>query len=154
MDQHFYSYIAHAEYEKAASLFCQTDRTQIKDALMMIAYETESIAVVGFALYLFGHTGDYFWYDCIISLLLNPLCHIEGAYSLAFRYAKTVLAHERNADNLLQVLFFNSIPEKLLSDADALRIAEEIIALCPDHPTAGIITDRLSRTKPDKPHAP
>lgn len=143
MEQRFLECMKNAEFEEAARLLNKANNVQIKETLLTIAYKSESIVVVGFSSYMFYISNDYFWYDCIISLLLNPLCFLEGAYSLAYHYAKLVLEHERSEENLVQVLFFNGIPEKLLTDADAIKIAKEVIALNPNNEVARSVLIKL-----------
>ena len=136
MEQELFNYLQNAEFEKAANFLRQVNNVKIKEMLLTIAHESESIVCIGFSSYMFQISNNYFWYDCIISLLLNPLCFIEGAYSLAYHYSKEALKHERSEDNLVQMLFFNEIPEKLLADAEALSIAKEVIALNPNNEVA------------------
>ena len=136
MEQELFNYLQNAEFEKAANFLRQVNNVKIKEMLLTIAYESESIVCIGFSSYMFQISNNYFWYDCIVSLLLNPLCFIEGSYSLAYHYSKETLKHERSEDNLVQMLFFNEIPEKLLADAEALSIAKEVIALNPNNEVA------------------
>ncbi len=136
MEKKIFEYLTKAEFEKAEELLSGLTKAQIKDILRSIACETDSIVVVGFVLYLYERAQDDFWYDCAVSLLLSPFCYIDGAYSLAFRYAGIVLSHERSEENLVQMLFFHEIPEKLLTDEEARKIAEEIIAVNPENEAA------------------
>ena len=136
MEQQFLEHLNNAEFAKAETLLNKTNLPQIKDTLLTFSCESESIIGLGFAMYMFNKSDDYFWCDCIIMLLLNPLCFIEGAYQLAYHHAKLMLDHNRSEENLVQILFFNEIPEKLLSKDDAIKIAEEIISLNPKNETA------------------
>lgn len=144
MEQQIFQLLVHAEYEQAAALLQGCDSAQIRDILLQIACDKDSMAVIGFAQHLFTVTGDYFWYDCMITLLAGPLCFVEGAYALAYRCARLVLAHERSEENLVQLLFFNDIPERLLPDPAARAIAQEVLSVNPEHPVAARILQRLN----------
>lgn len=146
MKQQFLEYLNNAEFAKAETLLGKSIQPKIKDILLTYSCESESIIGFGFALYMFDKTNDYFWCDCIISLLLNPLCFIEGAYQLAYHYAKLMLSHNRSEENLVQILFFNEIPEKLLAKANAIKIAEEVISLNPNNETARNALNKLKQS--------
>lgn len=143
MEKRILACLMHAEYEEAAEILKKESKDRIRDILLTIAYESESIAVIGFSAYMFETAHDFFWCECIITLLVNPLCHIEGAYALAFHYAKLLAAHERSEENLELLLFFHCLPEKPLTDSDAVRIAEEIIALHPENKAANEVLLKL-----------
>ncbi|HDR8424421.1 TPA: hypothetical protein QC296_005863, partial [Bacillus cereus] len=70
-------------------------------------------------------------HDLAFDLLVNPLCHIEGAYHSALYHAKksVELTKEENVDSLLQLLFLHSVPNKLISDTKAIEICNKILEL-------------------------
>ena len=103
---------------------------------MNIAYETESINVYGFIVYMIRSEGNKEWIKLAIDILLNPLCFIEGAYSLALFHVRELLKIDRNVENLERILFFYNIPEKLVDDIEAYQIAEEILAIDADNVVA------------------
>ena len=76
-------------------------------------------------------TGKTFWTELAIEIMLNPLCHIEGAYSVALFHTRELLAKERNVKNLEMMIFFYHLPEKLVNDKEAKGIAKEILRIEP-----------------------
>ena len=103
---------------------------------MGLAYEMASMAVVDFAQFMWRETKEMSWLDVIVELLLNPLCHIEGAYSMAVFYAKELLKRCHTVENLEQMLFFSELPEEVLSEAEARNIARQILAQDPENEKA------------------
>lgn len=144
MKNKFISLVEIGEYEKAADLLIGMENAKIRDTLILITLNTESLSVLGFAIYMSNRTQSEFWYDIVIALLLTPLCHLEGAYSFAFFYAKEELRLDRSEENLTQLLFFNEIPEKLLPNTEALEIAKEILSMNPDNTVAKDIIKRIT----------
>ncbi len=57
-------------------------------------------------------THKEFWNDIMIVLLVHVFNDMEGAYSLAYRYAKKNVTINRSNANLELLLFFFEIPEK------------------------------------------
>lgn len=68
--------------------------------------------------------------------MTNPLCHIEGAYSVALFYARELLKVSPSVRNREQLLFFYQIPEKLISKDEAIEISIEILNQEPDNTVA------------------
>ncbi|MFJ8261013.1 hypothetical protein ACIQ4I_03495 [Rummeliibacillus sp. NPDC094406] len=53
----------------------------------------------------------------------EPLCHIEGAYQSAFYHAKKAIEIDENDVSLYEyLLFFNIIPDALLTNQEAKNI--------------------------------
>lgn len=128
--------ILQGKYENIEKLCEEMELNQIRDILLRIAFDTGSISVYGFVQYMAQSSGKEKWIELMIEILMNPLCHIEGAYSMALFYSKEVLKKARTAGNLERIIFFYEIPEKLISYEEAKEIAEEIIKLEPNNKTA------------------
>lgn len=114
----------------------ELDTFELRDVILNIAYETESISVYGFIVYMIQKREKTEWIKLAIDVLINPLCFIEGAYSIALFHARELLGYDRNVENLERILFFYNIPEKLIDDVEAYRIAEEILSMEPDNKVA------------------
>ena len=76
------------------------------------------------------------WIRLAINIMLNPLCFIEGAYSIGLFHARELLAIDRNVENLERLLFFYNIPEKLIDYKEASSIAEELLLMESDNEVA------------------
>ena len=122
---------------KAAEEICQSmDVNSIRDMIMNIAYDTENICVYCFIQYMIKRTGKASWIELAIDIMLNPLCFIEGAYSVALFHARELLLIEKNVKNLERIIFFYNIPEKLVDEEEAKYISKEILKEEPDNEVA------------------
>lgn len=68
--------------------------------------------------------------------MINPLCFIEGAYSIALFHARELLKMNSSVVNMERILFFHNIPEKLVGHTEARLIANEIISVEPNNAVA------------------
>lgn len=128
--------IEQGKYEEIEELCKEMEITKLRDMMLNIAYETESMSVYGFIVYMLQKNKNLEWLKLAIDVLLNPLCFIEGAYSIALFHARKILDHETNVENLERILFFYNIPEKLIDDEEAYCISEKILAREPDNKVA------------------
>lgn len=128
--------IEQGKYIELEEICKEMDISKLRDVMLNIAYETESISVYGFIVYMTQKKDDVEWIKLAIDVLLNPLCFIEGSYSIALFHARELLSYDKNVENLERILFFYNIPEKLVDDAEAYRIAEEILAIETDNKAA------------------
>ncbi len=127
------------QYTEVEKICKEINVLDLRDILMNIAYEIESINVYGFISYMARKQESEEWIKLEIDILINPLCFIEGAYSLALFHARELLNIHRNVENLERILFFYHIPEKLVEKDEADRIAEEILAMESDNEAALLI---------------
>lgn len=122
---------------KEAEEICKTmDENSIKDMVMTVAYDTENICVYSFIQYMIAKTRKASWIELAIDVMLNPLCFIEGAYSVALFHARELLAIEKSIKNLERILFFYCIPEKLVNEEEAKCISKEILKVEPNNEVA------------------
>lgn len=118
-----------AEYKTVFDLFSDIDNAEIRGILLEIAYDTESISVLGFVVFALHNTNSEFWSDFAIEILLGVFSYIEGAYSIAYYLSAEALKQNRSKENMERLLFFNKLPEKLLKDDEALKIKNEVLLM-------------------------
>lgn len=123
------NYILNGKYDEAKEICDSMSMEDIKNEIIQIAYQTESLSVYAFSEYMSSFKDCIEWNKLIIEILINPLCFIEGAYSIAFHYSKQLLKKEYSIDNMERLLFFYDIPERLLEKEKALDIAKSIIQI-------------------------
>jgi hypothetical protein len=137
MNKNLIDLIQKANFSEAKNLLLQLQTTERDKLLTDISYEMESIAVYSFICYLINETSDSSLHELAVNILIHTLNYIEGAYSSALYHAKKLLELEPNSiGNKELILFFFDIPEKLISETYALKIAEEILEKCPDNVVA------------------
>ena len=122
--------ILSGEYEKAAELWISLERKEKARLLIYIAWSTENLAVYGFIEYLLQKKEDPFWHSVAAQMMLVPLCHIEGAYSLGlYHIRKAALLEPDNIEHKEFMLAFHDSPEPLLTKQEAISIAQEVLAV-------------------------
>ncbi|WP_235000490.1 hypothetical protein [Virgibacillus dakarensis] len=135
--------ILHADFKKADEITSNLSFDVFSEEILEITYENESIANYSFINFLINKRESNELHDLAFDLLVNPLCHIEGAYNSALYHAKqsVMLTAEKEIGSLENLLFLNSIPDKLVSDQHAIRICKKILSLDNSNQTA---TDTLN----------
>ncbi|MGR2741984.1 hypothetical protein CN553_08345 [Bacillus cereus] len=123
--------ITSADFEEAEKLFKNNNFEEFSEEILYVTYENSSITKYSFINYLLMKKESSDLHDLAFDLLVNPLCHIEGAYHSALYHAKksVELTKEENMDSLLQLLFLHSVPDKLISDTKAIEICNKILEL-------------------------
>lgn len=120
-------------YEDIANICRDMDTDNIRDILITIAYDSENISVYSFVLYMIKKTENAIWIELAVDIMMNPLCFIEGAYSVALFHSRELLFMKRSIRNLERILFFYNIPEKLVDKEEAQLIAQEILKKDPQN---------------------
>lgn len=124
------------KYKEAEETFKTMDVNSIRDIVMTVAYDTENICIYSFIQYMIEKTRKASWIELAIDVMLNPLCFVEGAYSVALFHSRELLLIEKNIKNLERIIFFYNIPEKLVDEEEAKCIAKEILKVEPDNKVA------------------
>ena len=127
------SCLSQGKYNEARELLKEIDDLSIRDIIMSIAYETENIFVYSFIHYM---THKKNWIELGIDVMINPLCFLDGAYSVALFHARELLNCEKSIANQERILFFYNIPEKLICADEAKDIANEILKIDPQNVVA------------------
>lgn len=135
------------KYAEAKKMCFSIDQQTVRDMLMKIAYDTENISVYSFIQYMIKETNSIFWIELAIDVMINPLCFIEGAYSVALFYSREMLSKDKNIKNLERMLFFYNIPEKLVDEGEAEFIVGEILKIEPNNQVALEVRSKIGMFK-------
>ena len=129
-------YIFEGNYHLAEEVCGKMEMQPIRDTILTLAYDTESISVYSFIRYMISKTNAPEWIELAVEVMLHPLCYIEGAYSVALYHSRELLKLEYNEKNLEMILFFYDIPEKLITRSEAESISKELLAINCDNKVA------------------
>lgn len=124
------------KYREAEEKCRHMNMSNIRDIIMTIAYDTENICVYSFIQYMIRKTEKTDWIELAIDVMLNPLCFVEGAYSVALFHARELLSITKSVEALERILFFYNMPERLVEFEEAQHIAKEILKLEPNNEIA------------------
>lgn len=140
--------ILNAKYEQAAKKFKNMNNEEIHDIIWFnIADRTESLSVYGFTQYMFKKTGNTVWLSLSVSIMAYILCWMEGAYAVGIFHARELVSLEKNIDNLILLLSFYGIPERLMKEEEAESIAKEILKLDKNNEIAFNVLNEVSKSK-------
>lgn len=121
----FRDYMLNGMYDEASILFYSLERDIATDILIGIAMDG-SILSYGFICRLISDN-NLPEHHILASIVNTTACFVEWAYKLAYYHAKYAASLSSDIVYQENLLFFNEIHDKLLSDADAKIIAKNII---------------------------
>lgn len=140
--------ILNAKYEQAAKKFKNMNNKEIHDIIWFnIADRTESLSVYGFTQYMFKKTGNTLWLNLSVIIMAYTLCWMEGAYAVGIFHARELVSLKKNVDNLLLLLSFYGLPERLMKEEEAESIAKEILKLDKNNEIALNVLNEVSKSK-------
>ena len=127
--------LTRGKFDDAEEFFLNIDNEDIRDLILSYAYNYESLLIYSFVLHMKKYS-EIFWTELAIELMLNPLCFIDGAYSIALYHSRKLLILDDKVENLERILFFSECPEKLIDMAESEFIAKKILKKEPDNKMA------------------
>lgn len=136
MKEKIKEYIYEGNYHLAEVICENMALCDVKDTILILAYDTESICIYSFIRYMISKSNSPVWIELAVDVLVYPLCYVEGAYSTALFHARELLKLEYSVKNLELILFFYDIPEKLVKRSEALSISKEILNMESDNKIA------------------
>lgn len=141
--------ILSGEFLEARPFLKDLSEEDLKDLLFIMGCDEGSMASYAFVCFLIQEN-ETIERHLFASYLLNiAFCHIKGAYESSFYHIRRALELRPNDIELKEsLLFFNDIPERVLSDEKAIKIAQEILNVKPTCDLAQeILSKRLVQNK-------
>jgi hypothetical protein len=137
MEKKIKELILGGDFLEAGKYVAKIDFTILRNILLDIGYNEESICAYSFVCFLILEK-ETVQYHCLASEILNnAFPHLVGGYESSMYHIKRSL--ELCPDNVElkeNLLFFNDIPQKLLSDEEAKKVSKEILQKKPDSKVA------------------
>ena len=87
-------------------------------------------------------------HDLAFLLLVYPLSEVEGALEAAYYHADASiqLTNGKEIKSLLQMLLLYAIPDPIISDSEAFKVAKQILKLDPNnHVARNVLKDSAKR---------
>ena len=140
--------ILNAKYEQAAKKFKNMNNEEIHDIIWFnIADRLKSLSVYGFTQYMFKKTENTIWLSLSVVIMSFTLCWMEGAYAVGIFHARELVSLEKNIDNLILLLSFYGLPERLMKEEEAESISKEILQLDKNNEIALNVLNEVSKSK-------
>lgn len=126
--------------DHAAKLIKKNDRElkneEVQDVLLEVSISKQSIVPYVVITKLLIEDENANLHAFASTLLSNALCWIEGAYYAGFYHQKRAVELEpQNVAFKEYLLIYNTLPDEILSDKDALEIRKQILAVDPNNKT-------------------
>jgi hypothetical protein len=120
------------KFTEAKALVDGMTKDEFECSILELCYKSENILCYSFVLDLLKSKETAFLHYIASIILSHPLCHLQGAYQAAYYHAKKAVEFDEDDVELKEyLLFFNDIPDKLLSNQEAKTLAEQILSLKP-----------------------
>lgn len=102
----------------------------VLDVFLQVAFDTDDLAVYKIVCDLLQVEQTADWEETASLLMSQPFCHHPHAYERAFEHAKRAVELDDSRVDLKEyLLFFNALPDKLMTDDEASELATEILKL-------------------------
>ena len=147
LNESFEALILKGHFEEAKKITKKLASKELRDALFRIAYDRNSIAPYGFICFLLQGKETPQLHTIAAVLLSHGINHLPNAYNLALYHARRATEMSPDWENKEYLLFFHELPEKLISDEEALKIAKEILKINSNSKAAKEILEELSKKK-------
>lgn len=138
-------FILKGDFDQAKKITNHVSYEELDEKLTEIAFNHASISVYTFIMSLVVDQEQVELHEIAFDLLVNPLCHIEGAYYAALYHARRCieLTDRQNAKYLSYLLFLHDVPDKVVSGEEAHDTANKILQLDANHePAKMFLNDR------------
>lgn len=121
-----------SQYHEAKKQFDKLNEIQQSDLVVEEASVADNISILGFVEFLISRNNTYFNHNLAADALIQ-MCWIEGAYNVAFYHAAEMYRLKPDTETKKFLLFFYDLPEKILSEEYAIKLAESILQTEPDY---------------------
>ncbi|WP_121639510.1 hypothetical protein [Virgibacillus sp. Bac330] len=124
--------------EEAKKISSNLSIEELDATLTDIAFHNSSITNYAFVMSLIIEDEKVELHGIAFDMLVNPLCHIDGAYYTALYHAKRCveLTNQQDVGYLTNLLFLHDVPETVVSEKEAFNVAKKILTLDPNNEIA------------------
>ncbi|PAF39300.1 hypothetical protein CHH58_01210 [Terribacillus saccharophilus] len=139
MSNNFKELILKGKFDEAKKFARNLSLEKLDGELTEIAFDQPSMSIYTFIMGLIIEEEKVELHEIAFDMLVNPLCHIEGAYYAALYHARRCIEladQQELAEYLSYLLFLHDVPDKVVSEDEALATANRIIELDSDNEVA------------------
>lgn len=132
MSNNFKEFILEGKFYEAKNFARNLSLEELDGELTEIAFDKPSMSIYTFVIGLIVEEEKIELHEIAFDMLVNPLCHIEGAYYAALYHARRCIEmadQNELAEYLSYLLFLHDVPEKVVSEDEALATAKRILEL-------------------------
>lgn len=138
-----YEKIMKVDFKEAEKIFIKISNEEQKQIIEEMAYDTESIIVYVFLQYMNEKDEKVVFHEIEFNILTSALCHIEGAYQVAFLHNQRLLELVPDSVRYLEwMLSFYDV--KVIDKEKTLGIISKILEKDSDNKLAKDMLKRIS----------
>lgn len=129
--------ILDGNFLEAKKLLANLNYEVFRNTLFTIGYDDQNICSYSFICFLLLENETTQYHVLATELLNLAFPHLVGGYATALYHIRRAIELDPHDFELqANLLFFNDIPEKLISNKEAKEIALKVLAKKPDNPIA------------------
>ena len=137
MDEKIKKLILDGNFDEVQKIAKSFDIEYIRELLIDLCYETENIIAYSFVYNMLCKEESSALHYIASELLSMPLCHVTGAYKSALFHARRAIELDPNNISYKEyILLFYNLPERLISEYEAKKFAQEVIEKMPNSKAA------------------
>ncbi|HDK7166230.1 TPA: hypothetical protein PTV44_000033 [Clostridium botulinum] len=137
MNEEINKMILDGKFDEAQKILNFFDAEYVRELLIELCYETENIIVYSFVCNMLCKKETRELHYIASELLSMPLCHVTGAYNSALFHARRAIELDPNDISYKEyILLFYNLPEKLITESEAKKFAQQVIEKMPDSKVA------------------
>lgn len=133
-----HKHILSGNVSEALQIYHYMDFKTFYDSILFEAFEQSSICYYTFVSRLLIENESILLHSLATELLIQPLCHMEGAYFSALYHVRRSLelTSYQSIEDLEMLLFLSEVPDQVVSVEEATDAANKIIAIEPSNQIA------------------
>lgn len=132
MYSNLYDTIMNVDFKQAEKIFMEMSSEEQREIIEQLAYNTESMIVYAFVQYVNDKNESVVFHEMEFDMLTNALCHIEGAYQIAFFHNQRLLELVPNSVKYLEwMLSFYDV--KVIDKEKVLSVINKILEIDSDN---------------------
>ncbi len=141
-------YVLNGKFEEIKNIMSNIDFMEFEEVYISCAHEQENIMFYTCILDMMKDNETAELHDLAFLLLVYPLSEVEGVLEAAYYHADASiqLTNGKEIKSLLQMLLLYAIPDPIISDSEAFKVAKQILKLDPNnHVARNVLKDSAKR---------
>ena len=129
-------YILGGRFEKAYDALKNVELKVLDNFLSKIGFDTGSMTIYAFICYMLQCNECVDYHDLAQVIMCSALDHLEGAYETGLHHNLEILkAEPENLGAMTMMLFYNTTPEKPVTNEEADNYVNKILQIDPNNET-------------------